>query len=109
MRVLLSSQETLPSFGPYLHERERIIAKKRQSAGGAAPAASVCGGGSSKGSPVTEEVLAERRRAMAERQVTSVRDIIGLALPMIGAYGDLDQLQQMVALIDPVRLGCQPI
>ena len=31
--------------------------------------------------------------------------MIGLALPMIGAYNDLDNKQQVVALIDEVSLG----
>ena len=35
----------------------------------------------------------------------SVQDIVGLALPLIGAYGDLDNLKQKVALIDPVSVG----
>ena len=32
------------------------------------------------------------------------QDVIGVALPMIGSYGDLDNTQQVVALIDEV--GC---
>lgn len=95
------AKDTLPNFGSYLHEREKLVAKKLQSAGTPTPAAGGCGGGSSKGGPASDEVLAERRRALADRNVTNVRDIIGLALPMIGAYGDLDNLQQKVALIDP--------
>ena len=31
------------------------------------------------------------------------QDVIGKALPMIGNYGDLDNTQQVVALIDEVR------
>lgn len=34
--------------------------------------------------------------------VPSVQELIGLALPMVGTYGELDNKQQKVALIDEV-------
>lgn len=38
------------------------------------------------------------------RHLPLFQDIIGHALPMIGSYGQLDNTQQVVALIDEVRL-----
>lgn len=38
-----------------------------------------------------------------EGTIPSLSDVVGRALPMVGAYGDLDNRQQKVALIDEVR------
>lgn len=37
------------------------------------------------------------------KPIPTVQDMIGKALPLIGAYNDLDNKQQVVALIDEVR------
>ena len=73
-----------------MHERQKLEAERRQATS------------TKKCSPADERVLEERRQALAQRGVSSVADIVGLALPMIGAYGELDNLQQKVAIIDPV-------
>jgi len=79
----------LPNFGPYRAEREKIEEALRRKA--------PCGT-----APPSEEVLEERRRLLEARGgVASLKDLVGQALPMIGAYGDLDNMQQKVALIDP--------
>ena len=80
----------MPHFGPYLQERERLAARNRSNQAGG------------KCSPADEEVRSERRRALADRGVSSISDIVGIALPLIGAYNELDNVQQKVALIDPV-------
>uniref|UniRef100_A0A2P2I076 Dihydropyrimidine dehydrogenase [NADP(+)] n=1 Tax=Hirondellea gigas TaxID=1518452 RepID=A0A2P2I076_9CRUS len=80
-------KDPLPNFGPYVHLREHR-------ASSAAHAAARC-------APADEDVKTQRREALAARGVSSVRDIIGIALPMIGTYGDLASAEQKVALIDP--------
>ncbi|XP_018015769.2 dihydropyrimidine dehydrogenase [NADP(+)] [Hyalella azteca] len=85
----LQSKDALPNFGPYLLERE-----KRN-------AAALKKGGRGRCAPPDEDELSRRRVALQARGVSTVKDIVGLALPLIGTYGDLNNLQQKVALIDP--------
>lgn len=40
--------------------------------------------------------------SMLQASFDSVQDMVGRALPTIGSYGQLDNRQQVVALIDPV-------
>ncbi|XP_065834475.1 dihydropyrimidine dehydrogenase [NADP(+)]-like isoform X2 [Oscarella lobularis] len=74
----------LPSFGPYLGEREKIVANHKASI-----------------KPV-EEFQPEKHRPAYQpmKPISKVNDIIGRALPFIGTYNDLDNTQQAVALID---------
>ena len=44
-----------------------------------------------------------RPALVAKKHVPSVKDMIGLSLPMIGSYAQLDNKQQAVAIIDEVR------
>lgn len=75
----------LPSFGPYKEKKEQIKAEHfRQT------------------DLLADEYKPERNRPplQPKKPVPTIKDIIGHALPMIGSYGQLDNLQQVVALID---------
>ncbi|XP_031556809.1 dihydropyrimidine dehydrogenase [NADP(+)]-like [Actinia tenebrosa] len=76
----------LPNFGPFLKQRNEIIAKNKR-----------------EGNILTEGVTppAKTRTLVKQSKPTpSVKDIIGLALDKIGNYGDLDNKQQVIAKID---------
>lgn len=77
--------KSLPNFGPYARERERIVAKHKEEI-----------------DLLSREFEPEAVRPAYKRDkpVPPVKDIIGAALDRIGAYGDLDNKQQVVALID---------
>lgn len=72
----------LSNFGPYMQEKEKKIMEHH----------------------VNSDILEPRpepRSVMAPKYgIRTVQDIIGLALPMVGTYGDLDNKQHKVALID---------
>lgn len=75
----------LPSFGPYKLERTKILADHHKSS----------------------DLLDERNLPPAirpslkpQKPVPNVKDVIGRALSMIGTYGDLNNKEQVVALID---------
>ncbi|XP_046578093.1 dihydropyrimidine dehydrogenase [NADP(+)]-like isoform X1 [Haliotis rubra] len=75
----------LPSFGPYMKKREEVIAGVKVKAD----------------LLENDNKLVPIRPANApKKSVPSVKDMIGRALPMIGTYNDLDNKQQVVALID---------
>ncbi|XP_064387125.1 dihydropyrimidine dehydrogenase [NADP(+)]-like [Halichondria panicea] len=76
--------KALPEFGPYLAEKERRIAEYK------------------KGVEPLDEGVAEVHRPPYEisKPVSSLKDQVGLALPRIGTYNDLDNTQQVVAVID---------
>ncbi|XP_040422163.1 dihydropyrimidine dehydrogenase [NADP(+)] isoform X1 [Cygnus olor] len=74
----------LPNFGPYLEQRKKIIAEnkiklKEQS---------------------TAAVLPEKKHFIPKKPIPAIKDIIGKALQYIGAYGELCNTEQVVALID---------
>ncbi|KAK3577518.1 hypothetical protein CHS0354_026474 [Potamilus streckersoni] len=75
----------LPSFGPYQEKKEEIIANHCRTADLLAD--------ENKPAPV-------RPANVPKKQIPAVKAVIGRALSMIGAYGDLDNKQQAVALID---------
>ncbi|XP_033737186.1 dihydropyrimidine dehydrogenase [NADP(+)]-like isoform X1 [Pecten maximus] len=77
--------QTLPSFGPYAQQKADIMAKHFKDA----------------------DILGEkfqpapiRPANVPKKPVPSVQEVIGKALPMIGSYGDLNNKEQVVALID---------
>lgn len=79
----------LPSFGPFLKEREQKIAQFKHK----------------------DDLLAEDYQPQPQRPpnapknpVPAIRAIIGAAVDRIGTYNDLDNKQQVVALIDEVYL-----
>uniref|UniRef100_H2YN47 Dihydropyrimidine dehydrogenase [NADP(+)] n=1 Tax=Ciona savignyi TaxID=51511 RepID=H2YN47_CIOSA len=76
----------LPNFGPYRKERDEIVAKIK-----------------SETNLVSVESAPPKERSLyvPKKAIPTVRDVIGAALPQIGTYNDLDNQQQVVALIDP--------
>lgn len=77
--------KNLPNFGPYKKEKEIIVAEAKEK----------------------DDLLADKYKPVVVRPavgpkkpIPSVKDMIGKALPLIGSYGDLDNKQQVVALID---------
>eukprot|EP00118_Oscarella_pearsei_P000664 m.5504 g.5504 ORF g.5504 m.5504 type:complete len:1023 (+) comp13357_c0_seq1:58-3126(+) len=74
----------LPSFGPYLEERHKIVSQHKAEINPA------------------EDIEPERHRPayQPKRPTLKIKEVIGLALPYIGTYNDLDNKQQAVALID---------
>lgn len=73
----------LPNFGPYKKERIDLVAKAKQS------------------KDISALPAPQRPLSAPVRNIVSVRDVIGQALPMIGTYNDLNNKEQVVALIDP--------
>lgn len=76
----------MPSFGTYLKEREHIISEEKRR--------------------LTIDDL-ERKlesRVILEpvQDIPAVQDLVGRSLSMIGTYNDLNNRQQVVALIDEV-------
>ncbi|ESO92596.1 hypothetical protein LOTGIDRAFT_233044 [Lottia gigantea] len=77
--------EDLPNFGEYKEKRKEVLAKNK----------------------VKIDLLDDiykpepvRPAYTPNTSVLHVQDVIGKALPMIGSYGDLDNKQQVVALVD---------
>ncbi|XP_033636477.1 dihydropyrimidine dehydrogenase [NADP(+)]-like [Asterias rubens] len=75
----------LPSFGPYQQERIRILAQHKRKLDLLDPSL---------------EPEDPRTISKPKKSVPNVKDVIGAALDRIGSYGDLDNKQQVVALID---------
>uniref|UniRef100_A0A8W8J4G9 Dihydropyrimidine dehydrogenase [NADP(+)] n=2 Tax=Magallana gigas TaxID=29159 RepID=A0A8W8J4G9_MAGGI len=77
--------ENLPSFGPYLAKRQELkdrLYKEKDL--------------------LSEENMPEPQRPAnaPKKPIPRVKDVIGLALSRIGTYGDLNNQEQVVALID---------
>jgi len=77
--------KSLPNFGKFKAEKAEIVAKLK----------------------LEDDLLSETYAPESIRPgnkptvpVPKIQDLVGAALPMIGAYGDLDNKQQVVALID---------
>lgn len=77
----------MPFFGEYLKTREEAIAQAKK-----------------KSDLLAEDNLPSVNRPplAPSKPVPLVKDVIGLALPKIGAYKRLDTTQQVVALINDV-------
>ncbi|RMC08460.1 hypothetical protein DUI87_14704 [Hirundo rustica rustica] len=76
--------EKLPSFGPYLEQRKRIIAENKIKL---------------KAQNMAAE-LPEKKHFVPKKPIPAIKDVIGKALQYIGTYGDLCNTEQVVALID---------
>ncbi|XP_064520756.1 dihydropyrimidine dehydrogenase [NADP(+)] isoform X1 [Pseudopipra pipra] len=74
----------LPSFGPYLEQRKKIIAENKIKL---------------KAQNMTA-VLPEKKHFIPKKPIPAIKDVIGKALQYIGTYGDLCNTEQVVALID---------
>ena len=86
--VVFCLLQHLPNFGPFLKEREKRVAEFKK----------------------TDDLLAEAYQPKPQRPankpsgfVPPIRAIIAAAIDRIGSYADLDNKQQVVALIDEVR------
>ncbi|KAM9720041.1 dihydropyrimidine dehydrogenase [NADP(+)] isoform 2-T2 [Menidia menidia] len=78
--------KSLPSFGPYLHQKNETIAKYKKQLRDA-------------GEP--EGGRADPSRVQTgKKPVPAVKDVIARALKYIGAYQELDNMEQVQALID---------
>jgi dihydropyrimidine dehydrogenase (NADP+) len=75
----------LPRFGPYLRERQRQQAEYVQRC-------------MKEGKP--QEITPVFKEPKLGK-IAKVADHIGAAVPLIGSYGDLDNKQQVVAVVDP--------
>ncbi|XP_073347466.1 dihydropyrimidine dehydrogenase [NADP(+)] [Pagrus major] len=78
--------QSLPSFGPYLQQRTEVIADYKKKLRGAVQA------------DVIE--TSNGRVSTPKKPVPAVKDVIARALRYIGAYGDLNNMEQVQALID---------
>uniref|UniRef100_A0A8V1A411 Dihydropyrimidine dehydrogenase [NADP(+)] n=1 Tax=Gallus gallus TaxID=9031 RepID=A0A8V1A411_CHICK len=74
----------LPSFGPYLEQRKKIIAENKMKLKEQGTAA----------------VLPEKKHFIPKKPIPAIKDVIGKALQYIGTYGELCNTEQVVALID---------
>uniref|UniRef100_A0A4W2HDT1 Dihydropyrimidine dehydrogenase [NADP(+)] n=1 Tax=Bos indicus x Bos taurus TaxID=30522 RepID=A0A4W2HDT1_BOBOX len=74
----------LPSFGPYLEKRKKIIAEEKLRL---------------KKENVTVLPL-ERNHFIPKKPIPFVKDVIGKALQYLGTYGELNNTEQVVAVID---------
>ncbi|CAM9793677.1 unnamed protein product [Lampetra fluviatilis] len=74
--------KSLPHFGPFLEERRRLLAEAKQR-------------GAEMAAPTAEP------RHAPSKATPHVKDVIGRALAHIGSYAELDNSQQVVAVVDP--------
>ena len=73
----------LPNFGEYSKTRNDKLSEIKKSS-----------------SLLEDNLLPDRKLFQPSKPVSSVGDQIGRALPLIGTYGDLDNTEQVVAIID---------
>ncbi|XP_062834049.1 dihydropyrimidine dehydrogenase [NADP(+)] isoform X3 [Anolis carolinensis] len=76
--------QTLPSFGPYLEQRKKIMAENKLKL-------------KEESGPFSQ---VETKHFIPKKPILTVKDIIGKALRYIGTYGELSNTEQVVALID---------
>ncbi|XP_033127315.1 dihydropyrimidine dehydrogenase [NADP(+)]-like [Anneissia japonica] len=72
----------LPSFGPYLEERKKLVTQHKKTV------------------ELCDDDLEPEPPSLKKKPVPTVKDVIGRALSQIGTYGDLNNKEQVVALID---------
>eukprot|EP00117_Sycon_ciliatum_P019725 scpid33381/ scgid17788/ Dihydropyrimidine dehydrogenase [NADP(+)]; Dihydrothymine dehydrogenase; Dihydrouracil dehydrogenase len=76
--------KSLPNFGPFAEKRREVVAEKK-----------------AQTTPLQQAQAEIHRPAYAPSQpVQSIKELIGKSLDRIGAYGQLNNQQQVVALID---------
>jgi len=81
---LLAEDKHLPAFGKFYHERNLIEHKILEK----------------KDLLESERLFFASRPTDEPTHVSTVRDVVGQALDKVGAYGELDNREQVVALID---------
>uniref|UniRef100_A0A5F8HDF9 Dihydropyrimidine dehydrogenase [NADP(+)] n=1 Tax=Monodelphis domestica TaxID=13616 RepID=A0A5F8HDF9_MONDO len=83
-RIAELTGKKLPSFGPYLEQRKKIMAENKiklmEQNGSFSPL--------------------EKSYFVPKKPIPKIKDIIGKALQYIGTYGELNKIEQVVALID---------
>uniref|UniRef100_A0A8C1SJ33 Dihydropyrimidine dehydrogenase [NADP(+)] n=1 Tax=Cyprinus carpio TaxID=7962 RepID=A0A8C1SJ33_CYPCA len=82
--------KSLPSFGPYLKTKTEVLARYKKSLKDAM--GNVITDTSDSGVP---------QRNVPKKPIPNVKDVIARALKHIGAYQELDNTEQVQALIDP--------
>uniref|UniRef100_A0A8D0T781 Dihydropyrimidine dehydrogenase [NADP(+)] n=1 Tax=Sus scrofa TaxID=9823 RepID=A0A8D0T781_PIG len=74
----------LPNFGPYLEQRKKIIAEEKMR--------------------LKEQNAAfpplERKPFIPKKPIPAIKDVIGKALQYLGTFGELSNIEQVVAVID---------
>uniref|UniRef100_A0A8C5LIU8 dihydropyrimidine dehydrogenase (NADP(+)) n=1 Tax=Jaculus jaculus TaxID=51337 RepID=A0A8C5LIU8_JACJA len=83
-RIAELKGKKLPNFGPFLEQRKKIIAESKIRQKGQNEACS----------PL------KRDGFVPKNPVPTIKDVIGKALQYLGAYGELSNTEQVVALID---------
>ncbi|XP_064477285.1 dihydropyrimidine dehydrogenase [NADP(+)]-like [Ornithodoros turicata] len=79
----LRGQNGLPNFGPYLQKKEELNAQQKL-----------------KSDLLADHLTPVHSVRRQVREIPKLKNVIGEALSKIGTYGDLDNKQQVVALID---------
>ncbi|XP_049621625.1 dihydropyrimidine dehydrogenase [NADP(+)] [Suncus etruscus] len=74
----------LPSFGPYLEQRKKVIAENKIKL-------------KEKNAALPPFV---RNHFIPKKPIPAIKDVIGKTLQYLGAYGDLSNIEQVVAMID---------
>ncbi|MEJ1270885.1 hypothetical protein NN561_001714 [Cricetulus griseus] len=84
LSLIVFLQTKLPSFGPYLEQRKKIIAvskiRARDQNGTCSPL--------------------QRKPFIPQKPIPAIKDVIGKALQYLGTFGELSGVEQVVALIN---------
>nr|XP_008958791.2 dihydropyrimidine dehydrogenase [NADP(+)] isoform X2 [Pan paniscus] len=83
-RIAELMDKKLPSFGPYLEQRKKIIAENKIRL---------------KEQNVAFSPL-KRNCFIPKRPIPTIKDVIGKALQYLGTFGELSNVEQVVAMID---------
>ena len=75
--------KNVPNFGEYSRIRDEKLSEIKNTS-----------------SLLGDNIVPERKLYKPDKPISSVQEQIGRALPLIGTYGDLDNTEQVVALID---------
>ena len=75
--------KNMPNFGEYSRIRDEKLSEIKNTS-----------------SLLGDNLVPERKLYKPDKPISSVQEQIGRALPLIGTYGDLDNTEQVVALID---------
>ncbi|KAL1280178.1 hypothetical protein QQF64_014778, partial [Cirrhinus molitorella] len=81
---------SLPSFGPYLKMKTEVLAKYKRSLKEASGNVST---------DTSDSTVLEKN--VPKKSIPNVKDVIARALKHIGAYQELDNTEQVQALVDP--------
>ncbi|XP_060248802.1 dihydropyrimidine dehydrogenase [NADP(+)] isoform X3 [Meriones unguiculatus] len=83
-RIAELTGQKLPSFGPYLEQRKKIIAaskmRQKDQHGACSPL--------------------QRKQFIPQKPIPAIKDVIGKSLQYLGTFGEMSIMEQVVALID---------